>query len=106
MTSAKPDYHNKPLLGVRVDAELRDWGKAEAERRDQSFGDFVAGLFVDERERVANHVVDPIFVAAEDEQPEPARRNCKHRNMKLGKGVCPDCKDWVGPAARASGGNQ
>ena len=29
--------------------------------------------------------------------PEPARkpRSCKHSNMRLSKGVCPDCDDWV-----------
>lgn len=98
------DYHNKPLLGVRMDTELRDWGKAEAERRDQSFGDFVAGLFVDERERMANHVVNP--VAADDEQPAPARKSCKHRNMRGVKGVCPDCNDWVSPAVSRTNGEQ
>lgn len=91
----KPDYHAKPLLGVRVDAELQDWGRAEAERRDQRFGDFVADLFTAERERVANHVVSPVFIAAEDEQPQPAGKNCKHKNMRLSKGSCPDCGDWV-----------
>ncbi len=35
------------------------------------------------------------FAAAEDEQPEPAPKNCKHRNMRGVKGVCPDCQEWV-----------
>ena len=71
------DYHSKPLLGVRVDAGLQNWGRDEAERRRQKFGDFVAGLFTAERDRVANHVVSPapaVFVAAEDEQPQQAPR--------------------------------
>ena len=34
---------------------------------------------------------------APDETPEPARkkRTCKHPNMKMVKGVCPDCHEWV-----------
>ena len=28
---------------------------------------------------------------------EPSRkpRNCKHTNMRMRKGVCPDCQEWV-----------
>jgi Recombination endonuclease VII len=47
----------------------------------------------------------PSVVTAEDEQPKPAR-NCKHRNMRMSKGVCPDCKDWVSPAASRTNGGQ
>ena len=34
---------------------------------------------------------------APDETPEPARkkRACKHPNMRMAKGVCPDCHEWV-----------
>ena len=103
------DYHNKPLLGVRVDAELRDWGKAEAERRSQSFGDFVAGLFTAERDRMANRVANPapaVFVAAEEPRPQRAGKSCKHKNMRMSKGVCPDCQEWVSPASSRTNGGQ
>jgi hypothetical protein len=90
------DYHSKPLLAVRVPAESLDWARGEAERRGLPFGDFVDRLIASERERVDNHVVSPVFLAAEDEQPEPARQNCKHRNMRMTKGVCPDCHQPVG----------
>lgn len=99
------DYHAKPLIGARVPRESLDWARGEAERRGQPFGDFMDGLIVAERERVANHVVDPI--AAEDEQSAPVRKNCKHKNMRGVKGVCPDCQEWVSPAtARANGEQQ
>jgi hypothetical protein len=101
------DYHSKPLLSCRVPAESLDWARGEAERRGEAFGDFMDGLIAAERDRV-NHVVDPapVFLAAEDEQPEPARRNCKHRNMRGVKGVCPDCKEWVSPAASRTNGGE
>ena len=44
--------------------------------------------------------------AAEDEQPEPSRRNCKHRNLRGVKGVCPDCQEWVSPSASRTNGGQ
>lgn len=91
------DYHTKPLLGVRVDADLHAWGRAEAKRRGRRFGDFVAGLLAEERDRV-NHVANPapaVFAAAEPGQPQTAGKNCKHKNMRGVKGVCPDCNDWV-----------
>ena len=100
------DYHTKPLLTARVPRESLDWARGEAERRGQSFGDFIDDLLDAERERVANHVVDSVALAAVDEQPEPAKRNCKHRNMRGVKGVCPDCKDWVSPAASRTNGEQ
>ena len=30
-------------------------------------------------------------------EPEPERtpKNCKHPNMRVSKGVCPDCCEWV-----------
>lgn len=36
------------------------------------------------------------FLAAEDEQSQPAARNCKHRGFRGVKGVCPDCYQPVG----------
>lgn len=93
------DYHSKPLLGVRVDAELQGWGRDEAKRRSQPFGDFVAGLFAAERDRMDNHVVNPapaVFVAAEDDQPQQAAKNCQHPNFRGIKGVCHDCQQIIG----------
>lgn len=26
---------------------------------------------------------------------EPAAKPCKHKGLKLSKGVCPDCKEWA-----------
>ena len=96
------DYHTKPLLTCRVPRESLDWARSEAERRGQPFGDFMDGLITVERERV----VSPVFIAADDQQPGPARKNCKHRNMRGVKGVCPDCKEWVSPAASRTNGGQ
>jgi len=73
-----PDYHSKPLLGVRVDAEVQDWGRGEAERRGQKFGDFVTGLFTAERERV-NHADD-----------------CPHPPARVHKGMCHACGTYTG----------
>lgn len=35
-------------------------------------------------------------IAAEDEPAQPAGKNCKHRNMRMAKGICPDCHQPVG----------
>lgn len=32
---------------------------------------------------------------AQPTAPPLAGKNCKHKNMKLSKGVCPDCSEWV-----------
>jgi hypothetical protein len=89
------DYHSKPVFAIRVAADLRDWAKDEAKRRGQGVGDFLEDVLSAERDRVVNHVVNHPPVAVEDEQPPAAGKNCKHKNMKLGKGVCPDCNEWV-----------
>ena len=103
---AKADYHSKPNANVRVDAGNLAWARDEAKRRGQRFGDFMDDLIAAERERVAGHVAGPVFIAAEDEQPEPSRRNCKHRNLRGVKGVCPDCQEWVSPSASRTNGGQ
>jgi hypothetical protein len=36
-----------------------------------------------------------VFVAVGQEQPQPSGKNCAHRNMRLSKGSCPDCGEWV-----------
>ena len=48
-----PDYHTKPVLQARVHAESLAWARSEAERRGQSFGDFIDGLIATERDRTA-----------------------------------------------------
>ena len=102
------DYHTRPVLSARVAADLKAFILAEAKRPGMTLGAVVDEALADLRaKRTVNHVVDPAPVAAEDEQPEPGRRNCKHRNMKLSKGVCPDCQEWVSPAVtRTNGGQQ
>ena len=42
----------------------------------------------------------PPIVAAigtEPEQTDTATRGCKHSAMRVRKGVCPTCKEWVSP---------
>lgn len=43
------DYHTKPVLAVRVPADLQNWARAEANRRGQRLGDFITGLLAAER---------------------------------------------------------
>jgi hypothetical protein len=52
------DYHTKPLLTARVPRESLDWARGEAARRDQPFGDFVDGLLIAERDRVAERLCE------------------------------------------------
>ena len=103
------DYHTRPVMSVRVDADLKEFAVTEAKRPGMTLGAVVDEALADLRaKRTVNHVVDHAAAAGEDEQPEPARKkNCKHRNMRSVKGVCPDCKEWVSPAAaRANGGQK
>ena len=92
------DYHARPVLSVRVDADLKEFAVAEAKRPGMTLGGVVGEALADLRaKRTVNHVVDhaPVL-AAEDEQPQPAGKNCKHRNMRMTKGVCPACHQPVG----------
>ena len=91
------DYHSKPVLAGRVDADVKTWAQDEAKRRGLPFGDFLENLLVAERDRMVHHVANhpPVFLSAGDEQPQQAGKNCTHRNMRIGKGVCPDCKEWI-----------
>jgi hypothetical protein len=90
------DYHTKPNANVRVDAGNLAWARGEAKRRGQQFGDFMDGLIAAERDKVAGHVVDLPPVAAGDEHPQQAGKSCAHRNMRISKGICPDCHQPVG----------
>jgi hypothetical protein len=103
-----PNQHKTPLLGWHPPAEDSAWVRAEAKRRDVDLKVVLNEMLSEYRaRRSGNHPSAPVFLAAaEDEQPEPARRNCKHRNMRMSKGVCPDCKEWVSPAASRTNGGQ
>ena len=53
--------------------------------------------WLDRRARITPRVTatpNPVFLAAEDRQPEPARK-LHPPEIRIGKGVCPDCKEWV-----------
>ena len=91
------DYHQRPVLSVRVDADLKEFAVAEAKRPGMTLGDVVGDALADLRaKRTVNHVVDPVPVAAGDEQPQQAGQHCTHRNMRISKGICPDCHQPAG----------
>jgi hypothetical protein len=90
------DYHKRPVMSVRVDAGLKEFADTEAKRPGMTLGGVVDEALADLRaKRAVNHVVDAAPAAAEGEQPEPASKNCRHPNMRMSKGVCPDCNEWV-----------
>jgi hypothetical protein len=65
------DYHTKPLLTARVPRESLDWARGEAERRGEAFGDFVDGLLIAERDRVAERLCEVDAPAPAALQPVP-----------------------------------
>ena len=93
------DVHAKPQANFRLPPALLARLKDGAKRHGQTQADIVARGTAAELDRLdgiaAPAIQAPVFLAAGDEQPERAGKNCKHRGMKLGKGVCPDCKEWV-----------
>ena len=86
-------YHKRPVLSVRVDPGLKAFAVADAKRSGMTLGDVMGEALADLR---AKWTVDAVPVAAEDEQPRAGGKTCKHPNMKLSKGVCPDCFQSVG----------
>ena len=96
------DYHNRPVMSVRIDADLKEFALAEAKRPGVTLGAVVDEALADLRTKRAqvNHVVDPVvdpvvdrtpprarsrqpreapapaavFVAADPDQPQPAAR--------------------------------
>ncbi len=97
-----PGVHAKDQTAFRLDPDLRARLKAASEEDDRTMTDCVSEAiadWLDRRVRITTRVTTtpaPAFLAAEDEQPQHARKNCTHRNMKLSKGVCPDCYQPVG----------
>ena len=99
------DVHAKPQANFRLDPALLARLKDGAKRHGQTQADIVARGTAAELDRLDGIAItdagytpvpaEPVFLAAGDEQPQQAGKNCKHRGMKLGKGVCPDCKEWV-----------
>lgn len=101
--------HKNPFLGWNPPAEDSAWARAEAERRGvalstvltEALSEYRAkhqgGLPFRAQARNPRERISPaaVFLAAEDEQPEQAGKNCKHRNMTMTKGVCPDCSEWA-----------
>jgi hypothetical protein len=103
--------HNSRQTAFRLPEGLLAWLREHAEREGRTMTEIVTEALEAYRDRLSGittrittgpsrnnrEAAPPVarFVAAEDEQPQPAGRNCKHRNMKLGKGVCPDCNEWV-----------
>ena len=112
-----PDRHKTKPKAVRMPDGLEAWYRERAAEEGQPVNSLLVAALEEYRARhdgattpVIGYLIDgkvwhpsdvTIVRAAEDEQP--ARRNCKHRNMKLGKGVCPDCQEWV-PGSRTNGG--
>lgn len=45
------DYHAKPVLAVRVSADVQDWARQEAKRRDEGIGEFVEAALSEYRDR-------------------------------------------------------
>lgn len=59
MTSDTKDYHNRPVLSVRVDADLKAFAVAEAKRTGMTLGDVVGEALADLRaKRTVNHGPD------------------------------------------------
>jgi hypothetical protein len=50
-TQATPDYHTKPVLSGRVDADVKAWVYEEAPRRGLGVGDFLNWVLAAERDR-------------------------------------------------------
>jgi hypothetical protein len=110
--------HAKDQTAFRFPPGVLPRLKAQAEMEGRTMTDIVVGLvtgYLDQSAGITTRAVPaepvsppptPIFVAAEDEQPEPAQKNCKHRNMRSVKGVCPDCQEWVSPATSRTNGEQ
>ena len=99
------DRHAKDQLNIRVPADFLARLKADAKRHGTTQADIVvvgATAELDRRSGIATPAdgytppAPAVFVAAEDEQPQQAGNNCKHRNMKMAKGICPDCHQPVG----------
>jgi len=103
--------HNNPFLGWNPPAGDSAWAREEAARRGvklstiltEALGEYRAkhqgGSPVSPpRARQRREATAPAarFVAAEDEQPQSAGKNCTHRNMRMTKGICPDCQQAVG----------
>ena len=108
--------HAKDQTAFRLDPDLRARLKARAEKDGQSMTDIAARGITAELDRLDGITTsavqaDPVspprarkpravpavsFVAAEDEQPKQAGKNCTHRNMRMTKGICPDCHQPVG----------
>ena len=38
---------------------------------------------------------EAVYVNTDTPEPERKPKNCKHPNMRMSKGVCPDCQEWV-----------
>ena len=103
MTS-RHGVHVKDQVNLRLDPDLLARLRAGAKRHGQTMTAIVergAAAELDRLDGIATATggytqPEPApVIAAEVEEPEPARKNCKHANMRMSKGVCPDCKDWV-----------
>lgn len=79
MTTRRPapvkDYHDKPVLSVRVPRESLDWARGEAKRRGEAFGDYIDGLITGDRDRATSPARVP--VAARQEQPPAPRQHAQ-----------------------------
>lgn len=98
MASRTGDRHAKAQLNVRIPPDLLTRLKDGAERHGQTITDIsVRGitLELDRLDGLADPPPPPPPPVAALEDPPQQARNCKHRNMRMSKGVCPDCQEWV-----------
>lgn len=84
-------------LGKRVVIPVR-FSEPMAAAIDEARGETPRSVWIEEA--VAARLGGPAEVPAASDpveavQPSPAKKNCKHGRMRMTKGVCPDCGEWV-----------
>ena len=106
------EYHKRPVLSARIDADLKAWALAEAKRPGVTLGAVVDEALADLRAKRAqvNHVVDrsssrsrkprtdvasPAPLAAANPE-QPGDPDCPHPKARVHKGLCGACGTYVG----------
>jgi hypothetical protein len=101
------NVHSTRQTAFRIPEGLLAGAKDEAEREGLTLTAWVLAAITEKLARTETRVTASVPPAAPvsppqaarsapASDPEPAAKNCRHRNLRMSKGICPDCHQPVG----------